>query len=336
MSQPFPLRIDAYAHIVPPRYREILNKVAPGECDTKVMPFPALWDLGERFRIMDRYGELMQVITLGWPPIEEIADPVKAVELCQMVNDEMAELVQKYPARFVAGIAHLPMNNMDAALKELDRAIVDLRLRGVQVYSPVNDKPLDSPEFWPLYEKMEQYDLPIFIHPMREGTNYPDYRTEKESKYHIAGTYGWPYETTTAMTRLVFSGVLEKYPGLKIVTHHCGGMVPFFAERQSEFADLRERSSGDQRKLTLHPIEYFKKFYADTALYGNTPGLMCGYAFFGPDKMVFGADMPLGDTQRGYRNYRQTLNAIDAMPISPEDKKKILEGNARKLMRLPL
>jgi len=333
MSQPYPLRIDAYAHIVPPKYKEIMYKVAPGECNTKVTPFPALWDLEERFRIMDRYGELVQVLTLGWPPIEAIADPVKAVELSKIANDEIAELVHKYPGRFVAGIAHLPMNNIEEALKELDRAIVELRLRGVQIYSPINDKPLDSPEFWPLYEKMEQHDLPIFIHPMRSG---PDYKNETTSKYMVGSIFGWPYETTAAMMRLVFSGVLEKYPNLKFVTHHCGGMIPYYADRLIEFMDQAEMRSHEKRRLTKAPIEYFKRFYADTAIYGNTPALMCGHAFFGAGHLIFGIDMPLGDSTLGYRNYRQTINAIEAMAISDEDKRKIFEDNARKLMRLPI
>ena len=93
------------------------------------------------------------------------------------------------------------MNDMDAALKEADRAINDLRLRGVLIYTPVNDKPLDSPEFMPLYEKMSQYNLPMLIHPMR-NPDYPDYRTENESKYRIYNTFGWAYETTAAMTRI--------------------------------------------------------------------------------------------------------------------------------------
>jgi predicted TIM-barrel fold metal-dependent hydrolase len=333
LTQTYPLRIDAYAHIVPPRYKELLHEVCPEECDRKVTPFPALWDLEERFRIMDRYGELMQVITLGWPPIEAVADPVKAAELSRLANDEISELVQKYPSRFVAGIAHLPMNNLDAAMQELERSIIELRLRGVQIYSPVNDKPLDSPEFWQLYEKMEQYDLPIFIHPMRSG---PDYKGEKISKYMIGSIFGWPYETSAAMTRLVFSGVLEKYPNLKIVTHHCGGMIPYFADRLVEFMDQAEMRGHERRRLTKSPIEYFKKFYADTALYGNTPALMCAHSFFGSEHLVFGIDMPLGDSTLGYRNYRQTINAIDAMSISDEDKKKIYEDNARKLMRLPI
>jgi predicted TIM-barrel fold metal-dependent hydrolase len=336
-NQPFPLKIDAYTHIVPPKYKEVLRQFAPKEHDKKIVDKTTLWNLEERFKVMDHFGEIVQVISLGWPSIEEIADPIKAVELCQMVNNELAELVYTYPHRFVAGIAEIPMNNIEAALKELDRAIVKLRLRGVQIHTPVNDKPLDLPEFWPIYEKMEKYDLPIFLHPVR-SEDYPDYRTEKESKYRIAGTWGWPYETTAAMTRLVFSGILEKFPGLKLVTHHCGGMLPFFCDRITQFVDLAEMRGSDFRgeryPLTKAPIDYFKKFYADTALYGNTPGLMCGYSFFGPDHLIFGIDMPLGDTALGYRNYRQTINAIEAMSISEADKKKIYEENARKLMRL--
>jgi aminocarboxymuconate-semialdehyde decarboxylase len=192
---------------------------------------------------------------------------------------------------------------------------------------------MDAPEFWPLYEKLEQYDLPLFIHPMRMG---PDYKGEKTSKYMIGSIFGWPYETSAAMTRLVFSGVLEKYPNLKVVTHHAGGMVPYLADRIVEFMDQSEMRSHQQRKLTKAPIDYFKKFYADTAIYGNTSALMCAYTFFGPDHLVFGIDAPLGDSTLGYRNYRQTINAIDAMTIPEEDKKKIFEDNPRKLMRLAI
>ena len=156
----------------------------------------------------------------------------------------MAELVLKYPDRFLAGVACLPMNDMDAALTETDRAITDLGLKGVLIYTPINDKPLDAPEFIPLYEKMCQYNLPILIHPMR-NPDYPDYRTENASKYRVYNTFGWPYETTVAMTRIVFSGILEKYPNLKFVTHHCGGMVPYLAERIKQFYDLGDAQRGN-------------------------------------------------------------------------------------------
>jgi predicted TIM-barrel fold metal-dependent hydrolase len=121
----------------------------------------------------------------------ELAAPKNATELAMALNDEMAELVTRYPDRFPAGVACLPMNDTDAALKETDRAINQLRLRGVLIYTPVNDKPLDAPEFMPLYEKMSRYNLPILIHPMR-NPDYPDYRTETESKYRLYNTFGWP------------------------------------------------------------------------------------------------------------------------------------------------
>jgi predicted TIM-barrel fold metal-dependent hydrolase len=337
MKKLYSLKIDAYSHIAPPKYREFLQNVAPQECAYKLDPIPPLYDLDHRFRVMDKYEGLVQVIAPAWPSVEEVAAPEKALDMAKLLNDEIAKLVLKYPDRFVAAVACLPMNNMDAALKEADRAINDLRFRGVLIYTPVNDKPLDSPEFTPLYDKMSQYNLPILIHPMR-ASNYPDYRTESASKYRVYSTFGWPYETTVAMTRIVFSGILEKYPNLKFVTHHCGGMVPYFEERIRQFYEVGEMRRGEKymQGLTKAPIDYYRMFYNDTAIYGSTPALMCAHAFFGADHLLFGADMPLGDTELGSRNYRQTINAIEQMDISDEDRMKIYEENARKLYRLPI
>jgi aminocarboxymuconate-semialdehyde decarboxylase len=211
-----------------------------------------------------------------------------------------------------------------------------LRFNGAYLHTPVDEKPLDLPQFMPLYEMMSQYDLPIIIHPMRKVT-HPDYLTEKESKYLMFSLFGWPYDTTSAMARLVHSGVMEKYPNLKIVTHHCGGMVPFYAERIRQFTQLLDRrAEKGQRLLKKEAIYYYKMFYADTAIYGNPSALMCGYTFFGADHLVFGVDFPLGDIENGDRNYRQTINAIEQMDIPDADKKKIYEDNARSLMRLPI
>jgi len=337
MRDAYQLKIDAYAHIVPPRYKDLLYKVNPGEVDAKITSTPTLYDLEHRFRIMDQYEPLRQVLTLAWPPVESVADPAKAAELAREANNEMAELVAKYPERFVTAIAILPMNNIDAALKETERAINELRFRGVYIHSPIEGKPLDMPEFLPLYDMMSRFDLPIFIHPMRMP-DHPDYPTETESKYLINSTFGWPYETTAAMTRLVFSGIMEKYPNLKVVTHHCGGFVPFYEERIIEFAHVYERSLVRQKKeplpLTRPVIDYYKMFYADTAIYGNPVALMCGLNFFGADHLLFGADFPLGDTEGGARNLRKSINAIEQMEISDSDRKMIYEDNARRLMRL--
>ena len=333
MRPPYELKIDAYSHIVPPKYSEALRKVAPELYDRQVAPYPTLHNLDERFRVMDKYEPLRQVLTLGRIPVEHVAGPKKAAELAIQADEEMAELVVKYPSRFCGALATLAMNNVDAALKEAQHAIDDLKFRGVYLHTPVDEKPLDAPEFMPLYEMMVKYDLPIVIHPMRKPT-HPDYLTEKESKYNIFSMFGWPYDTSTAMARLVCSGIMENYPGLKIVTHHCGGMIPFYAERIRQFLQIRR--IGENLKLKRDAIDYFHMFYADTALYGNPTALMCGLEFFGEDRLLFGIDFPLGDTERGDRNYRQTINAIAAMNITDEVRKKIYEDNARKLMRLPI
>jgi len=332
------VKIDIFAHIIPVKYKEALYRIAPTGfyLEDVIETLPTLFDLERRFRIIDKYEGLRQVLTLSLPPVEYIANPQNAVELARLANEEMAELVLKYPDRFMAAVACLPLNNMEAALQEVDRALNDLKLKGVQVFTNVNDRPLDSPEFMPLYEKMARYDLPIWIHPTRT-VDFADYRTEKKSKYMIFSNFGWPYETTAAMTRLVFAGVLEKYPSLKIITHHCGGMVPFFEQRIIGAYDHARilRHADYTETLSKPPVEYFRMFYADTAIYGSIPGLMCGYAFFGAEHMLFGTDMPY-DSEFGDRYTRQTIRSIEQMDISDLEKKKIFEDNARRLLRLPI
>lgn len=332
------MKIDVFTHVVPQKYKEVLYEILPPGFPIRkiIESIPTLFDLEHRFRIMDKFEDLRQVITLGLPPVEEIADPEKAAELARIANDEMAELVARHPDRFVAAAACLPMNNMDAALEEVDRAINDLNFRGVQIGTPINDKPLDSPEFMPLYEKMAQHDLPIWIHPGRPGF-YSDYKTEDMSKYSIFIVFGWPYETTVAMARLVFSGVFEKHPDLKIITHHCGAMVPYLQQRiECSYDNARILQKDNfEEKLTRPPLDYFKMFYYDTAINGNTPGLMCAQAFCGTEHMLFATDVPF-DNEYGERFTRQTIEAVEQMGIEESEKKKIFEDNARSLLRLPI
>lgn len=337
MCQSGMLKIDINAHILTKKYKEAIDIKFPGHTQQAGNnTLPTLWDLEGRFRLMDKYG-VLQVLTLSRPPIEEIChDPKLALELTRLANDEMCELTIKYPDRFPAAVAAVSLSDIDSSLKEVERCINDLRFRGVQIYSHVNDKPLDSPEFFPLFEMMSKFNLPVWIHPTI-GVTGQDYKTEKNSKYMADTAYGWPYETTLAMTRLVFGKVLEKYPSLKVITHHGGAMVPFYQERISAFHDNREmiHRGKDKLGLTRLPIEYFKMFYADTAIYGNTPGLMLIRSFFGTDHVLFATDFPFAG-QFGERVIRQTIGAIDAMDISDADRKKIYEDNSRLIMRLPV
>jgi predicted TIM-barrel fold metal-dependent hydrolase len=341
MTQSNPVKIDAFSHVTPAKYLEALDKLSPRVSGQAIVPTrpvsPPLYDLDHRFRIMDRFEGLVQVLTLGFPAIEDITTPEKAPDLARLANDQMAELVTKYPDRFIAAIAYLPMNNIEAALREADRAIKDLKFRGVYVNSHVNGKPLDSPEFMALYEKMSHYDLPIYIHPHRT-TGFADYATETEAKYDTNSVFGWLYDTTVAMTRMVFSGILEKYPNLKVVTHHCGAMVPYFEQRIIQHYTKYQVEYGRQymEGLSKAPIEYYRMFYTDTAIHGNPLSLMCANDFYGAGHLLFAADMPLGDLEFGNRSYRQTIEAIEAMEITEAERKAIFGDNAKRLLRLPL
>jgi len=328
------MKIDIYTHIMPVRYKEALyEKVGSPRLRETIEAVPTLSNLDSRFKILDKYG-CVQVLTLGAPPVEAVSGPKEARELARIANDSIAELVGKYPDRFIAGVASLPMNDTEAALEEADRAIRDLNLKGIQICSSINGKPLDSSEFFPLYEKMATYDLPIWIHPGR-GVKTPDYPDEKISKYQIWAIFGWPYETTAAMTRLVFSGVLNRYPSLKIITHHCGAMVPYFAERIDSACDMAETMKEPVKQaLTKPPLDYYRMFYNDTAVSGSRSALMCAYDFFGPEHILFGTDMPM-DNEYGARQVRKTIEAIEGMDIPDRDKRLIFEENARRLLRLP-
>jgi aminocarboxymuconate-semialdehyde decarboxylase len=147
--------------------------------------------------------------------------------------------------------------------------------------------------------------------------------------------FGWPYETTAAMVRLVFSGILDKHPGIKFITHHCGAMLPFFSERLVIGMDYAEENLKARWKQALNklPIEYFKDFYADTALNGNPSALACGYDFFGSERMVFATDFPY-DNENGERFTREVISAVDSLDISPEEKEMIYYRNAKKLLNM--
>jgi predicted TIM-barrel fold metal-dependent hydrolase len=322
-----------FTHVVPERYKQALSQARP-DLDKRLAGMPTLYDMDQRFRIMDKYENLKQVLTLSLTAALVLEDPGRAVDFAKKANDEMAELVTKYPNRFAAAAASLPMTDMEAALKELDRAVTELKLKGLQLFTPTLDKPLDSPEFLALFERMAKYDLPIWIHPVR-WMGHADYKTLKESKYYIYHIFGWPYETTAAMVHLVFSGILERFPGLKIITHHCGGMVPYFEQKIVESYNASEIIHAQEYKSLLRkpPIDYFKMFYGDTALNGSAAGLMCGYRFFGADHLVFATDMPF-DVEFGDRGTRKTIQSVEALDLSAAEKKMVYEENARRLLRL--
>lgn len=334
-------KIDAFTHILPPRYLKALSLKNETAVRQRLSPVlsSAHHELDARFRIMDRYEGYVQILSLAIPPVEDIAAPELATELARMANDEMAELVAKYPDRFVAAVACLPMNDVDAALREAERAVMELGFKGFQITTTIMDKPVDSAEFDPLFRKMNEYGLPVLMHPrnIETGLRAMVPRGQGDPVQYLAqGPFNWPFETTIAMGRIVFSGMLGRYPNLKIVTHHCGGMIPYQRERITNGFE-RAKQQGTHRLLAKsfaqEPIEYYRMMYGDTACWGNTSALMCGYDFFGSDHVLFATDMPFG-YDGGEVFVRNTIRSIEEMTISDGDRRKIFELNARRLFRL--
>jgi len=334
------MKIDIFNHIFPKSFYDRMLSVAPNAKDInkRVRNIPCIVDLDERFRIMDRFEGYVQIICLPNPPIESLASPPLSTELAKLANDGMAELVRKYPARFPGFIASLPMNDPEGLLKEAKRAIRDLKAVGVQIFTNVSGRPLDKPETMPLFDLMAELDRPIWMHPAR-GADFPDYKGEPKSHYEIWWTFGWPYETSVAMAHLVFSGLFDRHPDIKIITHHLGGMIPYFEGRVGPGWDqLGTRTSDEDytlilKKLKRPHLDYFKLFYADTALFGAKEATICGLKFFGPDRILFGSDSPF-DPEKGSAYIRWTIDLIDSLEISSADRQAIYEGNARRLLKL--
>jgi aminocarboxymuconate-semialdehyde decarboxylase len=312
------MKIDIYAHILPEKYRINLMKEIVALANSREMANRANRELEIRLRLMDRFPEVLQVLTLSLPPLDDETGikPKKAVQFAKSVNDELAEIVGKHPDKFVAAVACLPLNDMEAALEETDRAIKQLGFKGVQLFARINGEQLDNPKYRPLYEKMAKYDLPIWIHPVSD---------EKLDE----PLFGWPFATSLAMLRLVNSGIFNDFPDIKFIVHHCGAMIPCF---QGRIKWLHPLGLGLGHKVR-NPEEHFRNFYTDTATYGNTPALMCGYDFFGADHLLFGSDAPLGPS---YGVTLETIKSVERMNIPEGEKEKIFLQNAMKLLKTAL
>jgi predicted TIM-barrel fold metal-dependent hydrolase len=277
------------------------------------------------------------VLSLANPPPELIAPPDKSPDLVRFANDALAEMCRKYPGQFPAFIASLPMNNTEASVNEADRAVQQLGARGVQVFTNVAGEPLSDKKFRAVFAQMAKHDLPVWVHPMRTA-QFSDYASEKESQNEIWFSFGWPYETTACMTRLIYSGIFDELPALKIVSHHMGGMIPFFSGKiklgfRQIFAGPDGRNpAAVEAGLKKSPLEYYRMLYADTAL-GEVAPTRCGHAFFGTNRCVFATDAPF-DAEEGRYLTRNTVAAVNALEISQAEKNAIFSENARRLLKL--
>ncbi len=276
-----------------------------------------------RLGIMERHGIEVQVLSQTAPVLLGFGAD-EAAEICRLSNNDNYALCRAYPKRF-ANICIVSLLDMDGAMKELDRSINELDCRGITVAANQNGKGLDSSDYFRFYEKLVDNDLPLFIHPTH-WDSYP--LVDMDKGWRMMHVFGWPFDTTQAVWRLIFGGVIDRYPSLKVITHHLGAMLPYFARR------IEQNFNGFLRdKLPRHICEYWGNIYGDTALDGTIAAYPCGYAFFGPDRMMYGTDYPFG-AEAGEDFIRENLAGIKAMNIAAEDMKKILGVNAKKLFKI--
>jgi aminocarboxymuconate-semialdehyde decarboxylase len=313
----------------------MLNDVAPDLKDIgkRVRSLPALYDLDVRKRIVDTHKDYQQILSYSQPPIERIAKtPAQIDEFCRIINDGFAELIAKESDHFPGWVAQVSLAATDAGVSEAVRAVKELGALGVQIYTNVDGKPLDRPEFLSFWDKMSELGIPVWMHPAR-GAEMPDYRTEQKSLYEIWWTFGWSYETATAMMRLVYSGIMDNHPNLKLITHHFGGIVPMLEGRIGPGNDVMGSRTSDtdyvsvRKGLKKRVLDYFKQdFWADTAVFTAESATKAGFEFYPRDKIVFASDCPY-DPEGGAMYPRETLRIVDSLELSKIDRDKIYFKN---------
>ena len=323
--------IDFHNHYYPPAYLDALRagpsnvEVTFDDEGNPLLHYPGDYnivvpghrDIEYRQRVLEETGIDKQILTLTTPGTH-IETPARAVALAQMVNDSFAEIVATRGERFGA-LATLPLNDPAASVAELERAMTQFGFRGAMLFSNVNGVGLDDRRFWPLYEKANELGAVLFIHPTHPVG------VEAMSEYWLTALVGFLMDTTLAAGKLVFSGVVQRFPRITWVLAHLGGAVPYLAER----LDRGYRAFKECRtNIDRPPSEYLRGFYYDSVNF-DVGALMLAIKFAGIDHIVAGSDYP---HQIG--SLDQMKQSIDGLPIPEEEKDKIRAGNAARILGL--
>jgi aminocarboxymuconate-semialdehyde decarboxylase len=325
------MNIDVHNHFYPKAYLDELSKsggyarvekdergrlLVHYEGDYNIVVGPHI-NIDERLKAMDRCGIEMHVLTLTTPSVEREA-PDFGVKLAKLANDGFSEIVEEHPDRFQA-FAALPLQSPVEAAEELERSVKELGLKGGTLMTNVNGKPLDLDEFMPVYEKAVKLDVPLFIHPTSP------INSKAMGEYRLVPIIGFGVDTSVSVLRLVFSGVLKRLPGLKLISSHLGGVYPYLRGR----VDTGFRAYPECKvNINELPSSYLKKIWVDSIIYDEDI-LMSTLAFSGADKVVLGSDHPhqIGDMANA-------VGRITGLDISDEDKEKILWKNMAELLKL--
>lgn len=276
---------------------------------------PPMTDPAKRLEDMDRVGIDVEVISLSTPNIF-FADAQRQPEVARILNDAYAELIAQHPSRF-KGFASIPMDNPDAALRELHRAIDELKLNGVVLLSNIQGRALTSPEYRPFFEEADRMNLCIFLHPMIPVNSEPF------KEYVLGPLVGFPFDTTLAVARMCFAGMLRELPNIRWVIGHLGGAIPYLMERlDNGYRDFAEcRVNIDEL-----PSVYLKRLYYDTVTFSSY-NLRMARDLVGVDHLVMGSDYPhlLGSIER-------SVSSIEDLAIPEHEKQRIFSGTAMTIL----
>jgi predicted TIM-barrel fold metal-dependent hydrolase len=328
------MKIDVFNHVFPPEFFEQVEGLMPDAAVKRWKSIETIYNMDARLKMLDEFDDYQQIISMSQPPIDAIAGPNESPALTRVANDGMARICREHPDRMPWFIASLPMNNTEAALAEIDRAIDELGAVGFQLFTNVNNKALDQPEFRDIFRKISERGKTIWLHPTRPAT-HPDYLTEDRSFYEIFWGFGWAYETSAAMARIVCSGMFDELPNLKIIAHHWGAYAPHAEGRFTPSWESRNAEMGDGKSfrdtLKKPMVEYFKDFYGDTAMFGAQAASQAGLDFFGADHSFFATDCPY-DEEGGGRLIRSTIGVIEQLRCSDADRLMMFESNTKKMI----
>ena len=276
---------------------------------------PPMTDPAKRLEDMDRVGIDVEVLSLSTPNVY-FAPPERQPEVARLANDGYAELIAKHPRRFKA-FASIPMDDPDAALRELDRALGDLRMQGVVVLSNINGRALTDARYREFFRECDRRAACVFIHPMIPAN------ADAFSEYVLGPIVGFPFDTTLAVARLCYDGVFKELPRIKWILGHLGGAVPYLFERLDngwrDFAECRA-------KIDELPSVYLRRLYYDTVSF-SAPSLELALSQVGADHLVMGSDYPhlLGSIDR-------SVSSIEGLSIAADKKGQIFSGNAGRIL----
>jgi len=324
-------KIDIHVHYYPPEYLkrlEQLNTSFTVETDSQnrrvlcdqgsriVTLTDTMEDIEVRLDEMNRIAPgVVQALSLSIPNAH-LDNAAASTDLARLANDCYVELRANHPDHFLC-LGSVPLPHVDEAVRELDRALSDLKMNGIVIGTNICGEFLDSDKWAPFFERADQLEAAILLHPMSP------IGVEHMQQYGLAPLVGFVFDTTMTVARMIFSGFLERYPNIKFILPHLGGTVPYLMGRW----DIGWRAYPESRENIPNPPSYYiKKLYYD-AVSLNVPAMMCTYDIVGPEHILFGTDYPhvIGDTQEG-------IASIVDMPVPEEHKNRILRDNALSIL----